>query len=76
MPKGLLWVASDGNVDLQPDAVWYLLTRILQKKCENGDMQSSNIHAVAYFSPQMLVEMPHSKVPALFWFSGSRQKRR
>ena len=71
--KGLLWVASDGNVDLQPDAVWYLLTRILQKKCEPGEPQYSNIHAVAYFSARMLVEMPQSKVPALFWFSGSRQ---
>jgi hypothetical protein len=71
--KGLLWVASDGNVDLQPDAVWYLLTRILRKKSENGDPQYSNINAVAYFSPRMLVEMPQSKVPALFWFSGARQ---
>lgn len=71
--KGLLWVASDGNVDLQPDAVWYLLMRILQKKCEDGSPQYSNIHAVAYFSPRMLVEVPQSKMPALFWFSGSRQ---
>ena len=71
--RGLLWVASDGNLDLQPDAVWFLLTRILQKKRENGTPYYSNIHGLAYFSPRMLVEMPQSKQPALFWFSGSRQ---
>src|ERR1035438_7314563 len=71
--RGLLWVASDGNLDLQPDAVWFLLTRILQKKRENGTPYYSNIHGLAYFSPRMLVEMPQSKQPALFWFNGSRQ---
>ena len=71
--KGLLWVASDGNVDLQPETVWYPLRRILQKKRENGERQYSNIHGVAYFSPRMMVEMPQAKTPALFWFSGPRQ---
>jgi hypothetical protein len=27
----LLWIASDGNQDLQPDTVWHLVTRILRK---------------------------------------------
>jgi hypothetical protein len=71
--KGLLWVASDGNADLQPDTVWFLLKRILQKKHENGTPRFSNIHGLAYFSSRMLVEMPQSKQPALFWFSGPRQ---
>jgi hypothetical protein len=71
--KGFLWVASDGNADLQPDAVWFLLNRILQKKHENGVPRFSNIHGLAYFSPRMLVERPQSKQPTLFWFSGSRQ---
>ena len=25
--KGLLWVASDGNTDLRPDIVWYLIRK-------------------------------------------------
>jgi hypothetical protein len=71
--KGLLWVASDGNEALQPDAVWFLLKRILQKRHENGALCYSNIHGLAYFNPRMLVEMPQSKRPALIWFSGPRQ---
>jgi hypothetical protein len=70
--KGLLWVASDGNEDLKPDAVLFLLKRILAKKHEDGKPCYSNIHALAYFSPRMLVEIPQSKQPAQFWFSGSR----
>jgi hypothetical protein len=70
--KGLLWVASDGNETLQPDMVWYLLTRILQKKKEDGTLQFSNINALAYFNPRMLASTPKSEEPTLFWFSGSR----
>ena len=71
--KGLLWVASDGNEDLQPNDVWFLLTRILQKKHKSGEPLFSNIHALAYFSPRMQVQLPQSKQPAIFWFSGCRQ---
>jgi hypothetical protein len=71
--KGLLWVASDGNIDLQPDVVWFLLKRILQKKKQGGDPQYSNLQALVYFSPRMPVETPLSNKPTLFWFSGSRQ---
>jgi hypothetical protein len=70
--KGLLWVASDGNASLQPNHVWYLLIRILQKKREDGSPQYSNIHALAYFSPRMLVQLPESKQPAQVWLSGVR----
>jgi hypothetical protein len=70
--KGLLWVASDGNEDLQPNDVWFLLTRILQKTDENGTPLFSNIHGLAYFSPRMLVQMSQSEQPAIFWFSGCR----
>ena len=70
--KGLLWVASDGNEDLRPDTVLFLLKRVLGKKHEDGRPRYSNINALAYFSPRMLVEMPQSKQPAQFWFSGSR----
>jgi len=70
--KGLLWVASDGNEDLKPDTVLFLLKRILAKKHPDGRPCFSNIHALAYFSPRMLVELPQSGQPAQFWFSGSR----
>jgi hypothetical protein len=73
--KGLLWVASDGNEDLQPNDVWFLLTRILQKKHKSGEPLFSSIHALAYFSPRMLVHMPQSKEPAIFWFSGCRDPK-
>jgi hypothetical protein len=71
--KGLLWVASDGNEDLQPNVVWYLLTRIIQKKKQNGEPLYSNIDGLAYFAPRMLVKMPNSDKPAQIWLSGTRQ---
>ena len=67
------WVASDGNEDLQPNDVRFLLTRILQKKHKSGEPLFSSIHALAYFSPRMQVQMSGSKQPAIFWFSGCRQ---
>lgn len=70
--RGLLWIASDGNQDLQPDTVWYLVTRILQKKQEDGTPQYRHIHGMAYFSARMIAEMPQTPLPVLFWFSGAR----
>jgi len=70
--KGLLWVASDGNMGLLPGQVWSLLNRILQKKHKDGSPQYSNIHALAYFNPRMLAELPGADLPAMFWFSGTR----
>jgi hypothetical protein len=70
--RGLLWIASDGNQDLQPDTVWFLLNRILRKKQEDGTLQYRHIHGIAYFSPRMIAEMPQTSLPVLFWFSGSR----
>ena len=71
--KGLLWVASDGNEFLQPNILWYLLQRILQKKKQNGEPAYSSIHGLAYFSPRMLGQIPGAAEPALLWFSGLRQ---
>lgn len=71
--KGLLWVASDGNSDFQPGVVWYLLTRILQKKKESGNPAYSNIDGVAYFNPRMPARVPGADKPALLWFSGVRR---
>jgi len=71
--RGLLWVASDGNEYLQPNVVWYLLTRILQKKKGNGDPAFSSIHGLAYFNPRMLARVPQATEPAILWFSGCRQ---
>jgi hypothetical protein len=71
--RGLLWVASDGNEFLQPNAVWYLLHRILKKQKSNGDPAYSSIHGLAYFSPRMPARVPNVPEPAIIWFSGCRQ---
>jgi hypothetical protein len=70
--KGLLWVASDGN-DLQPNEVWYLLCRVLQKRTESGDPAYSSINGIAYFNPRMPAQIPGMVEPTLFWFSGTRR---
>jgi len=72
--KGLLWVASDGNEDLQPDLLWYLLTRILRKKKSNGQPAYSGINGLAYFNPRMPARIPQAPEPTLFWFSGPRDQ--
>jgi hypothetical protein len=71
--KGLLVVASDGNQDLQPHDIWYVLTRLLQKKHADGRPQFSHIHALAYFNPRMLVRLPGSDQPTFLWLSGARR---
>jgi hypothetical protein len=70
--KGLLMVASDGNQDLLPSDVWYFLTRFLQKTHEDGTLQYSNIHAIVYFNPRILVKLSGSGQPAFLWMSGAR----
>lgn len=72
--KGLLWVASDGNEFLQPNTVWYLLHRILQKKKSDGNPAYSSIHGLAYFSPRMLAQVKGIQEPVLLWISGYRQR--
>ena len=72
--KGLLWVASDGNEDIQPNLVWYLLTRILSKKKTNGDRAYSSIHGLAYFNPRMLASVPKTDMPALFFYTAFRER--
>jgi hypothetical protein len=70
--KGVLWVASDGNADLQPHDVWFLLSRVLSKKAQDGSAQYRHINAVIYFNPRMPVEVPGATAPGLVWFSDSR----
>jgi hypothetical protein len=70
--KGLVMVASDGNQDLLPSDVWFYLTRLLQKKHEDGRPQYSHIHAIVYFNPRMLAQLPRSGQAAHLWMSGSR----
>ncbi len=70
--KGLLWIASDGNGDLQPDLVWFVLKRILGKKNPDGSSQYSNIDGLVYFNPRMPVEVPRGPNPGLFWLSATR----
>jgi hypothetical protein len=71
--KGLLWVASDGNVDLHPHLVMYLLHRALQKKGFNGEPAYSSIHAAVYFNPRMPVRLPEIDEPGLLWFDLLRE---
>jgi hypothetical protein len=71
--KGLLWIASDGNQDLQPDTVWFLVTRILRKTQADGLPQYRHIHGMVYFNPRMIAEMPQTNLPVLFWFGGARE---
>ena len=42
--KGLLLLASDGNKDLQPNDVWVLVSRVLQKK--HGGGRTNNVQHV------------------------------
>jgi hypothetical protein len=70
--RSLLWIASDVNQDLQPDTVWYLVTRILRKTQGDGTPQYRHIQGMAYFSARMIAEVPQTTLPVLFWFSGAR----
>jgi hypothetical protein len=74
--KDLLWVASDGNEDFQPDVVWYLLNRLLQKNKASGDPAYSSIYGLAYFNPRMPVRLPQASEPGLLWFSRCRKPDR
>jgi hypothetical protein len=71
--KGLLWIASDGNQGLQPDTVWFLVTRILRKRQGDGTPQYRHIHGMAYFTPRMIAAMPQTTLLVLFWFGGARE---
>ncbi len=70
--KGLLIVASDGNEDLLPNTVWWLLCRTLQKRHPDGTPQFSNIDGLIYFTPRMPVENPKTGKPTMIWHAGSR----
>jgi hypothetical protein len=71
--KGLLWVASDGNDDFQPNIVWYLMTKILQKKKETGDPAFSSVDGFAYFNPRMPAIVVQASEPALLFWGGARK---
>jgi hypothetical protein len=71
--KGLLLLASDGNEDLQPNDVWTLVWRTLNKKKEDGSPQYSHIEAVVYFTPRMSVRAQRGGSLATCWFRGLRQ---
>lgn len=71
--KGVLLLASDGNADLQPHTVVFLLKRLLHKKHENGAPQYSNIDGVVYFNPRMPVVSPESGQPTMFCLGQARR---
>lgn len=71
--KGVILLASDGNVDLQPADVWSLLLRINAKKHPDGSFQYSNIDGMTYFNPRMPVSVPALPERAIFWICGFRK---
>jgi len=71
--KGLLWVASDNSAGMDPDVVWYLLRRILQKRKPTGELAYSSLHGLAYFNPRVPAKYVGGPEPLMFWFSGPRQ---
>lgn len=70
--KGLLLVASDGNVVMQPYDVAYFITRILGKKTTDGRAQYSNIDGFFQFSLNHPVKMHGFDHPILFSHAGPR----
>jgi hypothetical protein len=70
--KGVVWVASDGNVDLQPDLVWFLLQKIFAKKKQDGTFMFSGIQAVIYFHPRMAVKAQDNQHVAV-WAAAMRE---
>ena len=70
--KGILWLASDDNLDLQPHDVWFLLSAILRKNKSDGTKQYSNIDAVIYFHPRVPATMTGVPGPVFFWFGEPR----
>jgi hypothetical protein len=72
--KGVLLVASDGNFDLTPHTIHYLLSRLLMKNHPDGRPQYSQIDGIAYFSGRTLVQVGEDGRPAMVWISGPRRK--
>lgn len=70
--KGLLLIASDGNLVMQPYDVAFFLTRVFQKKTEEGRDQYSNIDAFFHFSVNYLANVPGTQAPVLFSHAGPR----
>jgi hypothetical protein len=70
--KGLLFVASDGNLAMQPYDVGFFVTRILAKKKPDGAAQYSSIDGFFYFSLNQFAKAPESKAPVFFTHAGPR----
>ena len=71
--KGLLWLASDGNLDLQPQDVWFLVSRILGKKTSEGQKQFSGIDSVIYFHPRAPAIAPGVPADVFLWLADARE---
>jgi hypothetical protein len=71
--KAVLLVASDGNIDLTPHTVHYLLSRLLMKKHPDGRKQYSQIDGIACLSGRTLVQVSEEGRPAMVWISGPRR---
>jgi len=70
--KGILWLASDGNLDLRPHDVWFLLSSILRKTKPDGTKQYSNIDGIIYFHPRVPATVTGVPGPVFFWFGEPR----
>jgi hypothetical protein len=70
--KGILLLANDGNVSLDPYNLVVLVSHVLKKLHPDGSPQYSSIEAVAFFSVNLLISSPLSATPAIWWFNGCR----
>ena len=71
--KGLLWLASDGNLDLQSTDVWFLVSRILGKKTSEGQKQFSGIDGVIYFHPRAPAIAAGLPGDVFLWLADARE---
>jgi hypothetical protein len=70
--KGLILIASDGNLAMQPYDVGFFLTRILAKKKPDGTAQYSSIDGFFHFSLNQFAKAQEFKPPILFTHAGPR----
>ena len=65
-PKGLVFIANDGNYALEADAAVYLIGRILGNHFKA-------INSIVYFTVNMFASSPQTEKPTLVWVHASRK---
>ncbi|HEU0048286.1 MAG TPA: hypothetical protein VFQ43_11855 [Nitrososphaera sp.] len=70
--KGVLLLANDNTIDLDPLNLVILVSNILQKTHPDGSAQYSSLNAVTFFSCNLPIISPLVSAPAFWWFNGHR----